>query len=463
MSHPRTDDATPTSPDPAAEIAMPRLSDSMEQGTILRWLIADGEHVSHGQELVEIETDKASMTYVSDRDGVLQILVAEGESVEVGVPIARVGAEVTARAAAAEPSETGEADVAALVESAVQEPVGSVPSATTIAGSDSHRIYAGQEPAANGAVHKPEPAQGNVLATPLARRAARVHEIELTGIAGSGPRGRVLRADVLSAAGIAAPVRERTAAAAASAERIAEAGSIAARNGGGTAKGAMRRVEPTRTQRLIARRMAESKATIPEFQVQTDAVMDTAIAFRAELKGVLEGEAPSLNDLVVKACALALRGHERANGSYLDGGFELHERVNVGVAVAVEDALVVPVVQDADRKALGQIARETRRLAERVRLGQITPPELSGGTFTVSNLGMYGMTQIVAVINPPQAAILGVGAIRETLARVDGEIVERHLMTLTLSCDHRILYGADAALFLAEIKGLLEAPLQLAL
>jgi pyruvate dehydrogenase E2 component (dihydrolipoamide acetyltransferase) len=209
--------------------------------------------------------------------------------------------------------------------------------------------------------------------------------------------------------------------------------------------------------------MAESKATIPEFQVQTEVAMDAAIAFRAELKGVLEGEAPSLNDLVVKACALALRGHERANGSYLDGAFELHERVNVGVAVATEDALVVPVVQDADRKALGQIARETRRLAERVRLGQITPPELSGGTFTVSNLGMYGMTQIVPVINPPQAAILGVGAIRETLARVEGEIVERHPMTLTLSCDHRILYGADAALFLAEVKSLLEAPLQLAL
>jgi pyruvate dehydrogenase E2 component (dihydrolipoamide acetyltransferase) len=292
-----------------------------------------------------------------------------------------------------------------------------------------------------------------VLATPLARRVARVHEIELAGIRGTGPRGRVLRADVLSAAGIAPPVRERS----------AEAGPAAAAHDGGGAKGASRRVEPTRTQRLIARRMAESKATIPEFQVQTDAAMDTAIAFRAELKGILEGEAPSLNDLVVKACALALRGHERANGSYLDGGFELHERVNVGVAVAAEGALVVPVVKDADRKALGQIARETRRLAERVRLGQISPPELSGATFTVSNLGMYGMTQIVPVINPPQAAILGVGAIRETLARVDGEIVERQLMTLTLSCDHRILYGADAALFLAEVKGLLEAPLQLAL
>jgi pyruvate dehydrogenase E2 component (dihydrolipoamide acetyltransferase) len=442
----------PTDTTAAEAIVMPRLSDSMEEGTILRWLIADGQPVARGQELVEIETDKASMTYESDRDGVLQILVAEGESVAVGMPIARVGTT-----SGAPIPDRGKG--ASLGDS--------------IRGSGSHRIYAGPSQAAsNGATRTSDPPHGNVLATPLARRAARVHEVDLADVAGSGPRGRVLRDDVLSAAGIAAPPRERTAAlprpglaprAVVTAERVADAEPRAPGRDGVTAKGATRRVEPTRTQRLIARRMAESKATIPEFQVQTEVAMDAAIAFRAELKGVLEGEAPSLNDLVVKACALALRGHERANGSYLDGAFELHERVNVGVAVATEDALVVPVVQDADRKALGQIARETRRLAERVRLGQITPPELSGGTFTVSNLGMYGMTQIVPVINPPQAAILGVGAIRETLARVEGEIVERHPMTLTLSCDHRILYGADAALFLAEVKSLLEAPLQLAL
>jgi pyruvate dehydrogenase E2 component (dihydrolipoamide acetyltransferase) len=459
----------PTPSDTAAEIAMPRLSDSMEEGTILRWLIADGQRVARGQELVEIETDKASMTYESDRDGLLQILVAEGESVAVGVAIARVGAGAAEQVGAlatpapvATPASVG----------AAQELDQAAGSGASISGSGSHRIYAEpSQAAANGVARASERTHGTVLATPLARRAARVHAIDLTAVAGSGPRGRVLRDDVLNAAGIAASPREATAPphrvvaprVAVTARRAAEAEPDARGRDGATARGAARRVEPTRTQRLIARRMAEAKATIPEFQVQTEVAMDTAIAFRAELKRILEGEAPSLNDLVVKACALALRGHERANGSYLDGGFELHERVNVGVAVAGEDALVVPVVHDADRKALGQIARETRRLAERVRLGQITPPELSGGTFTVSNLGMYGMTQIVPVINPPQAAILGVGAIRETLARVDGEIVERHPMTLTLSCDHRILYGADAALFLAEVKGLLEAPLQLAL
>jgi pyruvate dehydrogenase E2 component (dihydrolipoamide acetyltransferase) len=420
----------------AAEIAMPRLSDSMQEGTILRWLIGNGEPVARGQELVEIETDKASMTYESDLDGVLEIVVPEGETVAVGVPIARVGAARPSGAPSPAVERPAVEPEPAAVERAVAE------SAT-----------------ANGAIH----------ATPLARRAARVHGVALEALAGTGPRGRVLQADVLSAAGVelSAPPFPPVASASADVSPIPATAQAAA--DATSIKGATRRVEPTRTQRLIARRMAEAKATIPEFQVQTDVAMDAAIAFRAELKGILEGETPSLNDLIVKASALALGGHPRANGSYLDGGFELHERVNVGVAVAAEEALVVPVVHNADRKALGEIARETRTLAERVRLGQITPPELSGGTFTVSNLGMYGMTAIVPVINPPQAAILGVGAIREVLARANGthagagEIVEQRLMTLTLSCDHRILYGADAALFLAEVKGLLEAPLQLAL
>ena len=211
--------------------------------------------------------------------------------------------------------------------------------------------------------------------------------------------------------------------------------------------------------------MSDAKSTIPHFQVQTEVVMDRAVALRSELKELAaEGEpAPSVNDLIVKACAAALRLHPQANGSYAGDTFTLHDHVNVGVAVASEGALVVPTVFDADTKSVGQIARETRALAGRVRSGEITPAELEGGTFTVSNLGMYGMTAITPVINPPQAAILGAGAIREVLARQDGEITDRSLLTLTLSCDHRILYGADASLFLAEIKALLESPLRLTL
>jgi pyruvate dehydrogenase E2 component (dihydrolipoamide acetyltransferase) len=211
--------------------------------------------------------------------------------------------------------------------------------------------------------------------------------------------------------------------------------------------------------------MAQAKATIPHFQVQAEVVMDEAVALRARLRELAAPDAPvpSLNDLVVKACALALRRHPRVNGSYDDGRFELHARVNIGVAVAAPDTLVVPTVFDADARSLGAIAAESRRLAERVRSAEVTPAELSGATFTVSNLGMYGMSAIVPVINPPQAAILGVGATRQVLARIDGKIVDRTVMTLTLSCDHRILYGADAAAFLADVRDLLQAPLQLAL
>ena len=220
-------------------------------------------------------------------------------------------------------------------------------------------------------------------------------------------------------------------------------------------------------QGLIARRMAESRATIPSFELRTEIDMDACVALRAELK-VLGGDAPagaipSYNDMVVKACALALREFPRANGRYRDARFELYSRVNVGVAVAAVDALVVPTVFDADSKSLREIARDTRALAERVRAGAITPPELSGATFTVSNLGMYGVTDFTAVINPPQAAILAVGAVApRAVVGHDGALVARHTMNVTLACDHRILYGAQAAEFLARVRELLERPLALA-
>ncbi|HEX6391722.1 MAG TPA: dihydrolipoamide acetyltransferase family protein, partial [Solirubrobacteraceae bacterium] len=229
----------------------------------------------------------------------------------------------------------------------------------------------------------------------------------------------------------------------------------------GTAKGDVTTQELTRTQGLIARRMAESRATIPSFELRTEIDMERCVALRAELKE-LGGDVPSYNDMIVKACALALRDFPRANGSYRDARFELHSRVNVGIAVAAQDALVVPTVFDADRKPLREIAHETRALAERVRTGAITPPELSGGTFTVSNLGMYGVTDFTAVINPPQAAILAVGALAQRAVVRDGALVARHTMNVTLACDHRILYGADAAQFLARIRALLERPLALA-
>jgi pyruvate dehydrogenase E2 component (dihydrolipoamide acetyltransferase) len=413
------------------DVLMPRLSDSMEEGTILTWLAADGDDIVEGQELVEVETDKATMTYVAEAAGVLQIVVGEGTTIGVDEPIARLA------------------------------PAGSVPSNAT--GVDTEQPAVDAEPeaiaepvAAPAAVAAPRNGAA-IPATPMARRIADVHGVDLAGLTGSGPRGRVVRADVLAAAGLPdAPP-------AASPPTRAPA---AAPSSNGTAADSDR-VPLSRLQRLVARRMAEAKATVPHFQVQTEVEMSAAVAMRAQLKELAASQGtpvPSLNDLIVKASALALRRHPRANGSYADDGFELHERVNVGIAVASEDALVVPVVHDADRLTLGEIATESRRLAEAVRSGAVTPPELSGATFTVSNLGMYGMTAIVPVINPPQAAILGVGAIRDGLARGDdGSIVDRRLLTLTLSCDHRILYGADASQFLASIRAVLQAPLGLAL
>ncbi|MBS1885963.1 MAG: 2-oxo acid dehydrogenase subunit E2 [Actinobacteria bacterium] len=400
------------------EIVMPRLSDSMEEGTILGWMKQVGDEVAVGDELVEIETDKANMAYESDVAGTLtEILAKEGETLPIGAPIAVVGdpGEAPTRVVEEEREPAPEVD-----ETVHEEPLPV------------------REPAANQD-------EDRVKASPLARRIARDTGVDLTTVEGSGPGGRIVKADVEGAA----PAR-------------AEAPSEAA---GETAKGQTTYVELTKLQQVVSRRMAESKATAPHFYLQSEIDMSAAVEARGRLKRLTpEGEVvPSFNDMVVKACALALREHPLANGAYRDGRFELHSRVNVGVAVAAQDALVVPTVFDADRKGLREIAADTRALAAKVRDGSITPPELSGGTFTVSNLGMYGVTNFSAVINSPQAAILAVGAIGERPVVRDGQITTAHLLGVTLACDHRILYGAPAAEFLARVRALLEEPLGLAL
>ncbi|HEX3736672.1 MAG TPA: dihydrolipoamide acetyltransferase family protein [Solirubrobacterales bacterium] len=427
------------------ELTMPRLSDSMEDGVLLTWLVRPGQEIAEGEELVEIETDKATMVYASPKAGVVvEIVATEGETLAVGEPIARLAAPGAEVAVASTAAVATTKDVSESETAAAQAPTAG-PAITADPGPGAA--------AADGG----DAADAAVAATPLARRIAAAHGVALGSLTGSGPRGRVTKADVLAAAGVPpapAPPRPR-----------ATFPAPAAPAADSTAAGDGRIEAPTRLQQTIARRMTEAKSTIPEFQVETEAGMDAAVALRAELKAAAgEAPVPSLNDFVVKACALALREHPKANASFTERGFELHEAINVGVAVAAEGALVVPVVADADRRSLGQIAAETRRLAARVRSGEVTPPELSSGTFTVSNLGMFGMTAITPVINLPQAAIVGVGAIRTVLIRAaDGEIVERSLLTLRLSADHRILYGADAARFLAAVRDRLENPLGLLL
>jgi pyruvate dehydrogenase E2 component (dihydrolipoamide acetyltransferase) len=461
------------------EIVMPRLSDTMEEGTILRWLKRDGEHVKRGEELVEIETDKATMTYESDQEGVLETVAAEGDTLAVGEPIARIGSDTGGERAQAGAGATS----ARTDEQPASGPAGvrAVGDATQESGSH-EAAPSTQQPQAAAADGT------RVKASPLARRIASENGVDLRAVAGSGPGGRIVKADVQAAGGASAADSTGTAADAASTRAatdvLARESGIAGASppaGVATAKGETTTVELSRTQQTIARRMAESKATIPDFALQMDVDMEECVALRAELRRLSPREAPTYNDMIVKACALALREHPRANGSYRDGRVQLHSRVNVGVAVAVDasdepaaGALVVPTVFDAEEKSLGEIARETRALAARVRDGTITPPELGGGTFTVSNLGMFGVRSFTAIVNPPQAAILSVGALapRAVVAsRVTGDsaddrgggIVARNTLTLTLACDHRILYGADAAQFLARIRELLEQPAALTL
>jgi pyruvate dehydrogenase E2 component (dihydrolipoamide acetyltransferase) len=441
----------------ATDVVMPRLSDSMEEGTILRWLKSPGDQVERGEELVEIETDKANMVYEADTSGTLiEVVAEEGATLPIGQVIARIGEPGEAPAGDGAPAKAK----ASAAADATAQGAPSVPPASP----ETPAAEQAAAPAEARPAPTPAAGDGRVKASPLARRIARERGLDLKALAGSGPGGRIIKADVeraIAAGPTVAPAPE-----AAPAPAAAPAGPTpGAAERPETAKGAVSFEELTRLQSTIARRMAESKATAPHFYLSVEVDMTRAVEARARIKAAAAGDeqVPSFNDMVVKASAIALREHPRANGAYRDGRLELYSRINVGVAVAARDALVVPTVFDADRKGLRQIASETRALAERVREGTITPPELSGGTFTVSNLGMFGITNFAAVINPPQAAILAVGAIAEKPVVRDGEIAIGNVMPMTLACDHRILYGADGARFLDRIRSLLEEPLGLAL
>ena len=497
-----------------ADVAMPRLSDSMEEGTILKWLKSDGDEVKRGEELVEIETDKANMTYEADSDGTLKIVAQEGDTLAVGETIAQLGdgsgsddegGEEEPKAEedtgedegkAETDEDDGEEEEPSAEDDSDDEDSGDddeEPSRKTIRrrglerrgppedDSDDTSGNGKREEAPEPAPAQAEAPSGNgdgdrVKASPVAKRMAREMGVELGELKGSGPGGRIVKADVEAAAkggtataeAEAPPKEEEPEAAAPEAEEEeAPKQDVPAPVVSGdkqTGRGETTEQELTRLQKTVARRMAESKATAPDFVLTVEVDMEEAVALRKQLKAAAGDQpAPSFNDFVVKASALALRDFPRANGAYRDGKFELYGRVNVGVAVAGQDALVVPTVFDADSKSLGHIARESRALAERVRAGAITPPELSSGTFTVSNLGMYGIKRFVAVINPPQAAILAVGALEPRPVVRDRKVEVRSMMELTLACDHRILYGADAAAFLAKIREYLENPLRLAL
>ncbi|MBS1882197.1 MAG: 2-oxo acid dehydrogenase subunit E2 [Actinobacteria bacterium] len=406
---------------------MPRLSDQMEEATIVTWCVASGAAVGRGDALFEAETDKATMAYEAEAEGVVELLVEEGATVALGAPVARLhpfGTELEPAAAPAVPGEAPEPRPGEAPERRPEE--------ATV-------------PPRRGA----DPARAD--ASPVARRIAAEIGVDLATLAGSGPRGRIVKKDVLAAAAAGAP-------------RPASPPSPASPAADGDPEIVVEAL--SRAQELVARRMSETKSTVPEFTTSIDLPMDAVLALRASLKqAARDGAVPSINDFVLKAAALALREVPRANGRYREGRFELYREVNVGLAVATDDGLTVPVIRGADEKPLGRIAAEARTLAGRVRDRTITPPELARGTFTVSNLGMFGISSFTAIINRGQAAILAVGGVERRLIP-DPETaapLAASFATATLTADHRILYGADAARFLAALRERLAAPAALLL
>ena len=414
---------------------MPRLSDTMEEGTIARWLKQPGDPVRRGEVIAEIETDKATMDLEAYEDGILESIVAgEGSTVSIGTPIGVIDA---GRTSATPPPAAASA----------------VPPPITVAApgpTDTRAPARGQAPEALS--------NGTALpSSPLARRLARSHGIDLTTLTGTGPGGRVVRADVEAAV------------AAAGAARPATVGSEAPPPPAGMGRSASvveeaEEVPLTTVRRLTAERLTES-ARAPHFHLTTVVDAEALVAFHAQLReaSVADGPRITLTDVLIKACASLLRHHPELNSSWGEQALLRHRRVNVGVAVAVPDGLVVPVVHDADRKGLAEIAAEAHTLAERARAGRLSLDEITGGTFTVSNLGMYGIEHFTAVINPPQAAILAVGAARAEPVVRDGAVVAGRTMRLTLGIDHRVLDGAAAAQCLADLRRALEHPVSILL
>jgi pyruvate dehydrogenase E2 component (dihydrolipoamide acetyltransferase) len=429
----------------AKPIQMPALSPTMEEGKITRWLKKAGDKVSSGEAVAEIETDKSNLEIESYEDGhLLKIVVEEGASVKVGAPIAWVGEKgeqvqeqppaaepKPAEAKPPEPKEPAETKRPEPKEPALAKPAPAPPKGPTHPGAPSGR-------------------EGRLLASPLAKRIAREKGVDLAQLEGSGPSGRIVKRDVEGAAGgEGKPARAAPAAAAA---------------GGPGAPFVGPRAEPRRLElggmrKVIAQRMVEVKPGVPHFYLTIDIEMEQALKIREEAKA--SDQKLSVNDIIVKAAALALHQVPQVNVSFNGDHLVQYATADIGIAVAVEDGLITPVIRDADRKGLLAISAEARALAQKARGRKLKPEEYSGGSLTVSNLGMYGIDQFVAVINPPQASIIAVGAVTEKVVVRDGQMVVRKLMTATFSGDHRAIDGALGALYLQQFRTLLEHPLRL--
>ena len=433
----------------ANQVTLPRLGQGMESGTIVRWLKAEGDKVEKGEPLYELDTEKVTQEVESDASGVvLKILAGEGEEIEVGKPVAVIGEEGEDISSESDDSSdeaatdgNGDEDAAAR-EVAEDEPnEEGDPAPEREDERERGREARADSDGKSAEETKSEPVeqlQGDgrrVKASPLARRLAKERGLELSGLKGTGPEGRIVAEDV---------------------ERAAAGSGWA---GEAPASAEVEVVQLSSMRKTIARRMTEAWET-PHFQIAMTADMRAAIHLRELLvERTQEGAArPTFSDVLTKACAIALMRHRDMNAHFAGTEVHIFPTANIGIAVAVPHGLVVPVIRNCERKSIAELAAARADLVERTRGGKLTQGDLEDGTFTISNLGMYGVDRFVAVLNPPQAGILAVGAIQERPVVDDGELVARPVMELTLSCDHRSVDGATASEFLGSVKAFLEEP-----
>lgn len=431
-------------------VIMPKMGDGMEEGTLLRWLKNVGDQVDAGDPIAEIETDKVALEIEAAESGYLiQTLVNEGQTVPIGTAIAQIGAEGEAPTAAAPAAEAAPAPTPAPEAPVAAEPV--------VASAPAPAPAADVEVAPQAVAR----ADGEKLrASPLVKRLAAEHDIDLSAIPGTGPGGRIVKDDLAPYLTGARPKP----AAAAPAPQVASPTPAAQPSTPGTRPAGVAR-EMSRIRKTTGKRMSEAKETIPHFYVVSEVDMTAAREFRELINSQIEEKESkvSFNDLVVKAAALALRDFPNLNASLEGETLYDHANIDINMAVAIENGLIAPFLPDTDKLTLGTIAQMTKDLAGRARNGGLLPEEYQGGTFTISNLGMYDVSEFVAIINPPQAAILAIGSISEVPVIVDGELAAAYKMKITLSADHRISDGAEVARFLQAVKGYLEKPMRLVL
>ena len=427
----------------ATKVHMEALSPTMEEGQVVRWLKGEGDVVANGDILAEIETDKATMELVARGDGTLRaILIGEGGTAPVGEVIAVIAepdediSEFTAGAGTAASGDSeAVADTAPTGGAAPAEaPEASVESAPAAPAGESG---------------------GRVKASPVARRLAEEAGLDLGRVAGSGPGGRIIKRDVEAARG--APVPAAPAAPAAPARPSSPAPEPWSDAG---ASESHEEVRVSQMRKTIARRLTESLAPVPHFFLTIDVDMSRVAAARKRVNALVEksGDRVSYNDFVLKAAAAALVRHPDCNAAWHGDHIKRYHHVHMGVAVAVDDGLITPIVKHADRKGLVQISREVKEMAGRAREKRLQPHEYTGATFSVSNLGMFGIHEFTAIINPPEAGILAIGGVEDTPVVVDGEVVVRPRMRVTMSCDHRVIDGAQGSRFLQTLKAMLEEP-----